>query len=153
MIHSASSNAKYCPDCGAENNPFADACWLCQRDLARESEIVEAELVTTHARNPLVERIFAVLTGLVAIVVVLVGIGVASEEPWLVLVYGILITPPLVGTFVRLKRQQQRQGHVGWGERLLTLIASFALMYAFLMVLGAAAMVAFFIYCVIALNR
>ncbi|MCA9161729.1 MAG: hypothetical protein KDA62_02075 [Planctomycetales bacterium] len=152
MKNATRDSIRICPECAAENSPFSDNCWLCQCPLTGDVEIVTAEIVGENRPNPILDRTFAVLTGLVGLLIVIVGIGIAADEPSLGVLYVLVVTPPLLGAFVRVKREMRRRRYVGWGERLATLIVSFALMYGLLMALGVAALVAFFIYCVIALS-
>jgi hypothetical protein len=103
-----------CPDCQAVLDPGAEFCWLCRRDLRVQSEqaaeapqempaaaVVEEKPMKQRA--PLQFSLAAVLlvTTVVAIVlsafVILPGLGIALV---------ILLTPPLVRTWLSTERAQ-----------------------------------------------
>ena len=152
-MNSPTTNEKICPDCGAENLAMAKYCWLCHRDMATVSEVVIAEMIPEQPTWTPSDWFFAVLSLLVAIMIVLCGIGLAIEEPTAAIVFGILVAPPLVATVVRVRIRQQRQGHVSWAERFLTFFVSSVITVGILGLLLAAAFVAFFVYCLIEINR
>jgi hypothetical protein len=151
-VNISTTNEKICPDCGAENLAAAKYCWLCRRDMTTVSEVVLAEVVLRRPAWTPSDWFFAILSLLLAIMIVLCAIGLAVEEPSAAIVFGILVVPPLVATIVRVSVRQQRQGHVSWAERFLTFFVSSVIMVGVVGLLLAAAFVAFFVYCLIELN-
>jgi hypothetical protein len=143
-----------CPDCGAVCSQFADKCWLCGRafgDQAR-SEIVAAEIASHPPRFALSEWFFAGLTVLLVAVLLLIGLGGMLQEPMLGLTFFILIGPPLLATTLRIRSRQLREGRLGWGQRLSTLLISLSLMIGFVGLLAVASFVAFFVYCLVSVS-
>ena len=142
--------SKFCVECGAENWPYAPNCWLCKRDLGNVDTIVTAELVRPPVSTT-ANTFFALVCGLLAVVLVLIGIGLFLEEPGSAVGYMIFVVPPLIATIVRTVIKQQRTGYVGWGERLATFVVSGVAFFGILLMLVFAAIVALFIICLMAL--
>jgi hypothetical protein len=142
---------KTCPHCGAECDARSQRCWLCHGNVSAKAEIVDAEVVSEPPRHAPSDVFFAVAAGILALVIVLVGVGAALTEPGLAVMMGVVVVPALVATVVRIQQQQYRHGYVSWGERLATFVVSASLVVGVLMLLCVAAVVAFIIFCFAAL--
>jgi hypothetical protein len=116
-----------CPQCGANCLATATKCWLCHGSLFadREIEIVNAELVH-RPPSALSEWFFGVSTVVILLVVLLVGIGIATDSPGTSMLYGIAVAPALIATIVRTMRKKERGEQVTWATRFVTLILSLA---------------------------
>lgn len=151
-------SVRICPECGADNLAFATSCWMCYRDIRNETPIIEAVAVDSSPKAAVAQRpsyapgewFFRIATFLVLVLLVLVGIGLATEEVGLVIVYALLVTPPLLGALFRIRRRA-KQGHVSWGEKFATLLMSGAIMIGILGVLWIAALGALVAFCFVAI--
>ena len=141
--------SKICVECGAENWAYAADCWLCKRDLSDVEAVVNAEIVAPPVSTS-ANTFFAVVTGILGIVLVLIGIGLYLEEPGAAIGYMILVIPPLIATIVRTMAKQGERP-VGWGERLATFLISSVVFFGILVMLCIAAVVAFFAICLAAI--
>lgn len=135
-----------CPDCRAENPGQAMSCWLCHRQLRSSPEVILAELVPERTAVAPAQRLLAGLTALIGVVVILLGIGIAREEPFLLIPYTIVVGLGLAITSLHEVRVRASGRPVGWGERLLTFIISVNAVLAVLAVIAVAAVVAFVIF-------
>ncbi|TWT31487.1 hypothetical protein [Blastopirellula retiformator] len=94
-----------CPECGADNNAFAANCWICQRALVDEVELVAAVPVEAPkfvaGANTKVGNVLLLLT-LAALV--LVGVGVATIHPVALIFYAILVVVPCLGVGITLRQ-------------------------------------------------
>lgn len=140
-----------CPHCGADCEVGKPRCWLCHGELAGGDEIVDAELVQEVPPHAPSDMFFVIAAAILAVVVLLIGVGAALTQPGLAIAMAIVVAPALVATLVRTRKQQKRQGYVSWGERLATFAISVAVMMGVLSALGAAVMVALVIFCFYAL--
>lgn len=143
---------KVCHECGAENLHLALRCWMCHADLKRVPQVVIAEIVPDPPKYAPSEIFWMVLTALVGVLLVLVGIGLASEGPEPLIPYAIVIVPAFIATVVRVARKQSRGVRIGWGERLLTFLISGMAVIGFIGLLIVAALTAMFVYCLISLK-
>jgi hypothetical protein len=112
--------------------------------------VVTAEVVPEPTFTP-GDTIFAVAAAVLALVIVLVGVGAALTEPGLAIMMAIVVAPALVATAVRIQHQKVRRGYVGWGERLATFLVSASLVFALLSLLGVALVIAMIVFCFVAL--
>jgi hypothetical protein len=138
---------KPCPHCGADCETSTARCWLCYGDLTGEVGVVDAELVPEPPRHAPEDTIFGVMSAILAFVIVLVGVGAAFVQPGLSILIAIVAVPAFVATLVRVKKQEARQGHVGWGEKLGTFVVSAALTIGVLTMLGVACIIALIVFC------
>jgi hypothetical protein len=92
------------------------------------------------------QKLLAVLTALVALVVILVGFGIGREEPMLLIPYAVVVGLGLAVTSLHEVRARSSGRPVGWGERLLTFIISINAILAILAVVLVAAAVAFVVF-------
>lgn len=94
-----------CSECGAENNAFAAKCWICQRPLVDEAELVQAitdkpprftaGIHTKQGNVLLLLTFFALLV---------VGVGIATINPVLLIFYGILVCLPGLAVGISLRQ-------------------------------------------------
>jgi hypothetical protein len=150
----APATMKVCPHCGAAVAADAAKCWLCYGPLGGRREVVMAEAVTAEAvkpavrrPSPLTEGFFLVLTLVCLLLIVLVGIGIAQDDPGLLIPYLIFLSPALLATVSRALISHSRGNRVTAMEVFLTFLVSASATILLVMVLFFAAIVAFFIYC------
>ena len=139
-----------CPHCGAdcEVGKRVAGCAMANWPATRLSTPSWSKKAPPHAPS---DAFFAVVSGFLAVVVLLVGVGTAFTQPGLAIALAIVVAPALVATLVRTQKQQQRHGYVSWGERLATFVVSAAMVVGVLSALGAAAMIALVAFCFYAL--
>lgn len=143
-----------CPECGADNNSFANACWICRHPLyAGQEDLVEAELAPQLGppRQSGTARFMAIWAFvLLSMAVALIGLGIMVDEPQTLIPY-CLISVPLVVVVAALmfKGNQSQNGAlqtlsivvstiiVTIGTMVLLLIASVIALFAFCMMLFA----------------
>lgn len=147
-----------CPTCGAGCYRFAGQCWLCGADLSSAGksgagEIVTASLVTRPPHYAPSEWFFAGLSGLVALVLLVVAVGAALTEPALGVGFLILVLPPVAVTVLRLYLKQRAQQPVTWAERFLTFLLSLLCMFLLVGTLAVVGFIAFFVYCLTQAGR
>jgi hypothetical protein len=118
---------------------------LCHRELANEAEIVMAEIVPEQTPLAPSQILFAVLTALIGILVIMIGVGVARDA-YLLIPYTLIVGFGLAITSLHEVRARASGRQVGWGERLLTFIISAHAVAAVLGVILVAAVVAFVIF-------
>ena len=138
----------HCSACGAACSAFADQCWLCHASVRNETQVVTAQVVPRPPSYAPTEWFFAGLTGLVALLLLLVAVGATLVEPTLGLGFIVLVLPPVAVTLLRLRRKQQARGPVTWTERFVTFFLSLVFMFALVSVLAVVGVIAFFVYCV-----
>ncbi len=146
----------HCAECGAENMLPAARCWLCYKPLPMGAGMVVAEVVperTTTRKSPISQWVFGIMTGAVVLLVVLIGMGIAIDQPPQAIVYLVIVLPGLVATGVSMRKSLVASGQVSWQRSFSTLILSFSITMAVLVVLVVAAFVAFFLYCLSEIAR
>jgi len=88
-----------CPKCGAENNPFASECWICQQPIGPDEpvwgELIEAEAIEPQRR--IAETLGLIAFCLVIVTLAVVGLGLATIGVGISAVYVLGITPALLG--------------------------------------------------------
>ena len=140
-----------CPQCRADNP--AHNCWLCHAPLAGAAEVVTAELVNAPHRIPLSEMFFLALTVLCLFALVLVGIGIAEQDPGMLVGYFILLAPALIATLAKTLSAKAHGKPVTASQVFLTFLLSASITVAVVVVLMAAAIVALFAYCLYACGQ
>ena len=136
-----------CPHCGAECDAARPRCWLCQGVVTGGTEIVDAEVVAEPPPYAPSDAFFAVVSAVLAAVILLVGLGAALTQPGMAIMLAVIVVPALAATVIRTQRKQARQGYVSWGERLATFVVSAALAVGILSLLGVAAVIALIAFC------
>lgn len=140
-----------CPHCGAECDARASRCWLCYGHVADRNEVVDAELVEPPRDFP-GDAFFAVMSAVLAVLLLAVAVGAAFSQPGLLVLMAIVVVPALMAVFVRSQRKQRLQGRVGWGERLATFLVSASLMIGILGLVAVGLLVTLFVFCIIAIT-
>jgi hypothetical protein len=139
-----------CPHCGADCDAAKPRCWLCGGELTGE-EIVDAVVVKEPPPYAPSDVFFAVASAVLAVVIVLVGIGAALTEPGLAIAMAVVVAPALLATVIRTQRVEARHGYVSWGERLATFIVSAAAVVGLLGALWIALLIALVALCFLAM--
>ncbi|EAQ81429.1 hypothetical protein DSM3645_23596 [Blastopirellula marina DSM 3645] len=93
-----------CPECGADNNAFAAKCWICQRPLVEEAELVSVIRDEPPSFVPGVNtKVANALTFWTLAAMVIVGCGVSLIHPVLVIFYIILVCVPCLAVGLSLR--------------------------------------------------
>lgn len=121
-------NMIICPQCGAGSVSLAKQCWMCYGDLINPPAIVIAELVGDNASAKPSwapsEWFFANSTAVLAVVLIVVGIGLISVGWGAAIAYAVIVAPAFLATAISTQVRQARGHHVGLIERLATFLVS-----------------------------
>jgi hypothetical protein len=80
-------------------------------------------------------------------VIVLVGVGIAKDDPGMLIVYLIAIAPPVLATLARTLLLASKGEKLSAMDVFLTFLVSASMTLLVVTVLFVAAVVAFFVYC------
>jgi hypothetical protein len=140
---SESSKVDICPSCGAERWQDSGKCWLCgglrDNPYAIQPNAVRA---ADQVRQSATERWDRIVAYLLIGLVVLVGVGIAIDEPWALTGYAFLLIPGVLGA-TRARQRQKRQGKTGFfGSRTaailrggVTIVVTYILLVGALLIL------------------
>ncbi|MFN3151757.1 hypothetical protein [Bremerella sp.] len=137
-----------CPECGAENNSFANVCWICRRPLYEGDELVEAEMVSPigSPRQDRVGRIFGIWAFIfLGLGVMIVGLGIYVDEPGILLPYLILVTPLSIGIGVLILKGNQSENP--WLRGIAMSFSALIVSAGAMVLLGIAAIIALVAFC------
>src|SRR6478752_1447188 len=92
--------ARSCHECGAENDARAHSCWLCHADLTHKEEPILAELAkpTLKPQWAPSENTELILVAVVAVLLLLMGVGIYSVSKGGVVIYAIFTVPAMLMT-------------------------------------------------------
>lgn len=135
-----------CPECGAENNTFANVCWICRRPLYEGDELVEAEQVASIGR-PRQDRMGRVI-GIWAFIFLAVGalivaLGIYVDEPGILFPYLILVTPLCIGVGVLMLKGNQSDNP--WLRAIAICFSTIIVSAGAMVLLGIALLIALFL--------
>src|SRR5262249_6366042 len=141
---------RYCPHCDARiKDPDARKCWLCGEPLEpgqlldRPSilhELAKPRRVWAAGDNPVMDAFGSLALVLLEL---LVGVGLASDAPGVLLILLVALTPALIRTLVTTYRQRAEGEKVSAGRVILTFLSSVGVV----VVVGLAATAAFYATC------
>jgi len=137
-----------CPECGAENNPFANVCWICRRPLYEGDELVEAELIAPddRPRQDRVGRIFGIWAFIFLIMgAIVVALGIYVEEPGALLPYFIVVSPLSVGIGVLILKGNQSENP--WLRGIAMCFSALIVSAGAMVLLGIATLIALIAFC------
>lgn len=137
-----------CPECGAENNTFANVCWICRRSLYEGDELVESELVSQvgASRQDRMGRIFGIWAFIfLALGAVVVGLGVYVDEPGVLLPYLIVVTPLSIGVGVLILKGNQSENP--WLRGIAMCFSALIVSAGAMVLLGIASIIALIAFC------
>jgi hypothetical protein len=142
-----------CLDCGANNVNTSQKCWLCGKELAMEPELIDQALRTAY-QSPLASSVQAaeeglggVITLVLGVVVALPALGIAAEEPGMLVPYFLVVVPAFIGMQVTVSRYRAKGRPLGAVGRVVAFFVSAAVVFGVLALLAVAAIAAFFLYC------
>ena len=146
-----------CPECGALQMQPASKCWLCFAPLAQEQPVVTAEFADTPLPPPpppaqppaymrFTEPFFAICTLGSLLLLALVGIGIATDEPGALIGYLILVLPPLIGCLLYWLGKRSTGKPLTWAGRFVSLVVSGAVMVGVLSLISVALIVGLFLF-------
>lgn len=147
--------AKACSICGAVGAKDAQQCWMCGQNPHSNPYAGPApvqEFTQPAEAKSKLEPLFRVLLGICVVVVVLIGIGLAVQDPGALLGFAILVLPAFLITGVRALWQVHREGKTSAGSLLVSLLTSFAVTIGIFMVLIAAGIILLFVMCLTLLS-
>jgi hypothetical protein len=146
--------ALVCQRCGATNPPQAVKCWLCERrdnpnpfaDPLLAPVDSSTAVVQTGAQSR-VQLVFLGLLGLCIAAAVLIGVGIAVQEPGLLIPYAIVIGPAFLATGVRAALMIGRKEQPKPSTLFLTFLWSGVFTALVLVLIVMASVIAFFLWC------
>lgn len=154
MNERAYDNMVICPQCGAGSFTPASQCWMCFAGLINPPDIVMAEVVEgAAAAEPSwapSEWFFANSTAVLGVVLVVVGIGLASQGWGAAIAYALIIGPAFLATAIRTKVRQGHGHEVSLIERLATFLISGTIMVGVVTLVSLLIIVAIIVSLVIA---
>jgi hypothetical protein len=140
---------RFCTECGAASARDAAYCWLCGAKLGATPNVIDAELVRHVPRYAAVESLFAAGVVLSALVLVILAIGIAMDEPAGLIPFFIVVGPALLATAIHLARRRARAQDVTWMHGFITFWISGAAVIGAIVLLAVGALVALFLYCLV----
>ncbi|GAA4422309.1 hypothetical protein [Bremerella cremea] len=135
-----------CPECGAENNSFANNCWICRHPLHQNDELIERELLAPPpmpaTRRPWVPNL---ALALLIVATCLVALGVSSDSAGALITFAIFVLPIAVacGVVIYQGSQSENKAFRTISEIFSTLIVTVGAM----ILLGIAGIIALFAFC------
>lgn len=130
--------AKLCLECGADNPANYTRCWLCFADLKHAPELILAELDTGESIRPAFapgDQAQLILGAVVSVLVIIVGIGIGSESPALLIPYGIIVLPSLAAATIRVVRRRAKGESTSVIDSLATFLMTGLISFAVTIVL------------------
>lgn len=137
-----------CPECGAENNTFANVCWICRRPLYDGDELVEAELITTNGppHQDRMGRIIGIWAFIfLALGAMIVGLGIYVDEPGILLPYLIVVAPLCIGVGVLMLKGNQSESP--WLRAVTICFSTIIVSVGAMVLLGIALLIALVVFC------
>ncbi len=137
-----------CPECGAENNTFANACWICRRPLYGDDELVEAELVAPigRSRQDRMGRIIGVWAFIFLVFgAMVIGLGIYVDEPGILFPYLILVTPLCIGVGVLMLKGNRSENP--WLRAIAICFSTIIVSVGAMVLLGIALIIALIAFC------
>lgn len=145
---------RLCPLCGASCRTTDKQCWMCQSPIeANPYAVAQSPEVAASAPNTRYDAIFLVFLLVCVGLALLIGIGIAAEDPGGLIPYLIVVGPAFAVTGVRALWQLGSTGRTRPGKLLISLVVSFALTIGVLALLAVAAVILLFILCLQALSN
>ena len=149
--------ALYCRRCGSMNPPHARQCWLCgpnePTELAAPSQALmpDAEFFNDPGiprRQSLAQSISAVLLVVCVVLTILVGVGLAAQDPGALVPYAIVVGPAFFATGVRALHKTSHGEKPSASSLLLTFLMSGVFTFMAVVLLAVASAIAMFVWCV-----
>lgn len=143
-----------CPECGSENNSFANACWICRNPLyPGKEELVEAELVPQAAvrRSGQVEFGMA-LTAFVLLVLgtVLLTFGLLASSFDGIIPFLLIVLPLVVAVSAFMLRGSRSENSVL--RNVSFALSAVVVTMGTVVLLGIASVIALFAFCVMLIS-
>lgn len=147
--------ATTCLRCGASNPPHAAKCWLCERNDTKNPYAVQSHLQSNAppqrgsslSAQGRVEVVFASLLIGALILAIIVGVGIAAQDPGLLIPYLIVIAPPIMATSVRALVSVSQHKKPSAYALFMTFLWSGLFTILALVLLVVATVVALFVWC------
>lgn len=149
-----------CTTCGAISIKEARYCWMCGQNprdnphsayappiVAPPIEYAGSTPIPPPVASGRFEILFRVLLAICAVLAILIGIGMAAQDPGALLGYLILVGPAFLVTGVRAIWQFSSQGKANAGSLLLSLVVTFMVTIGALTLLVAASIILAFVIC------
>jgi hypothetical protein len=145
----------FCQRCGATNPPYAAQCWLCSTGN-RSGASAPAQLVSIASITPeqtglqsnvRTQHICAVLLVACIVLTSLIGVGIAVQDPGMLIPFVIVIAPAFLATGVRALHGIANENGPKASALLLTFLLSGLFTALGLVLLAIALFVAFCIWC------
>ncbi len=148
--------ALYCSRCGSMNPPHATACWLCGPNNTSQASESSAILIPDpqflndpgiRRNQSLAQALSAVLLVVCVVLTILVGVGLAAQEPGSLVPYAIFVGPAYLATGVRALYKTSHGERPTAASLLMTFLMSGVFTFMAVILLAVASFVAFFVWC------
>jgi hypothetical protein len=124
---------------------------MCRGDITATPATVDAEVLGVIGSSKpswhLSEWFFAMLTAILAGVIVFVGIGLARGSPELLSAYVVVVGPAFLATAIRVGARSAKGQKVGWAEGLATFFVSGAIVITVIFLVGVSLLIGLFVMC------
>ncbi|RCS56043.1 hypothetical protein DTL42_01250 [Bremerella cremea] len=138
-----------CPECGAENNSFANVCWICRSPLyTGKEETVEAELVPPTAssgRGKVASRLAASAFGMLVLGTVPLALGALANSLDGLVSFLLVVLPLVVVISAFILRGSQSESK--WIRHLSFAVSALVVTIGTVILLGIATIIALFAFC------
>ena len=140
-----------CNHCGARSQNKDGKCWLCYEDPSSSNPYaapnVTVEQGNTLSQSSKSDNVFNAILGVCILLTVLVGIGIAVQDPGLLIPYAMVLGPAYAITLLRGSIQYGKSSTHNPANLLLTFAVSLlaTVLVSIVLVVGAA--IVFFLIC------
>ncbi len=140
---------RLCPYCGAACTVTQPACWMCDGPLP---PVPAERRLRPSPESSKFDGISYVLLALCVGLSLLIGLGLAAQDPGALIPFAIIVAPAFAVTGVRALWQVQSTGQPQPGKLVVSFVVSILTTIAVIVILAAAAVVLLFVICLQAIS-
>ncbi|MCY2980314.1 MAG: hypothetical protein NTU79_16725 [Planctomycetota bacterium] len=140
-----------CSHCGAVSQTKDGKCWLCYESKSTPNPYATTGMPLAKESavpSTVWDNVSAMLLGICVVLTVLIAIGIAVQDPGLLIPLAIFVGPAYLVTFIRGSTQVGTTGKARAGSLFLTFIVSLAATVLIAIVLAVAASILLFLICI-----
>ena len=140
-----------CSHCGAVSQTKDGKCWLCYQSKSTPNPYATTGMPPANesaVHSTVWDNVSAMLLGICVVLTVLIAIGIAVQDPGLLIPLAIFVGPAYLVTFIRGSTQVGTTGNARAGSLFLTFIVSLAATVLIAIVLAVAASILLFLICI-----
>lgn len=144
-----------CPECGAENNSFANACWICRSPLySGKEELIEEELMpqaAVRSRGGLGHGMAVTAFVFLVLGTLLLTFGLLTSSFDRIIPFLLIVLPLVVAVSAFLLRGSQSENSVL--RKIAFTLSAVVITIGTVVLLGIASIIALFAYCLMLLAK